>query len=170
MIATEYGQEMQVSDFVELINDTEELSAKNIFKGCDGVLVSYISSTDEWVVEFLDSYNYGAFAVAKAKTKDLKYTGPHLPEFLSEFLEEINKPDFYTHSELKPPKFKEYDKVILINDKPQYLEEGLKKGDIGCVMSDYAIKNHWWVIFSEANTGNDIADTCVHEDDIELAE
>ena len=64
---------MQVSDFVELLNDNEELNVKNIFKGTSGVLVSYISASEEWVVMFLDRYNYGAYAVAKAKSADLKY-------------------------------------------------------------------------------------------------
>ena len=157
-------------DFVELVNDTEELSAKNIFKGIHGVLISYIDLADEWIVKFFDDNNYGVFAVAKVKSKDLKYIRPYFPHFLSELIEQINSPDFYSHTELKPPKFKEYDCVVLLNEKPQYVKEGLKKGDIGCVMCTHAIRNRWYVIFSDAETGDDIADLCVHEDDIELTE
>ncbi|MCH5158672.1 MAG: hypothetical protein J1F33_05710 [Clostridiales bacterium] len=159
---------MQVSDFVKLINDTEELSAKNIFKGCGGVLVSYIAATDEWIVQFLDPYNYGAFAVAKAKTKDLKYSSDMHPDWIKDFLDEIKGPDFYTHTKLKPPKFKEHDEVILINEKPQYVEAGIKKGDKGVVMFGYAIRSKWDVIFSDEETGFDIAELEVHEDDIKV--
>lgn len=159
---------MQISDFVELINDNEELRAKNIFKGMDGVLVSYISATDEWIVKFQDDYNWGAYVIAKAKTKDLKYCSPYPKEILSEFLEQINDPDFYTHTELKSPKFKEYDRVVLTKDKPKYENEGVKKGMIGCIMSSYAIRNKWQVIFSDWETGDDIADITVHEEDMEL--
>ncbi len=159
---------MERSDFVKLINDNEELRAKNIFKGMDGVLISYINTTDEWIVKFQDDNNWGAYAIAKAKTKDLKYCSPYPKEILSEFLEQINDPDFYTHTELTPPKFKEYDRIMLIKDKPKYNNEGVKTGMIGCVMSSYAIQNKWQVIFSDVNTGDDIADLTVHEDDMEL--
>ncbi|MCH5350886.1 MAG: hypothetical protein J1F39_02830 [Clostridiales bacterium] len=157
---------MQISDYVRLINDTEELSAKNIFKGFDGILVSYISATDEWVVEFFDSYNFGEFAVAKAKTKDLEYTGPYTPELLDEFLEEIKSPDFYTHTQLKPPKFKEYDRVIITKVKPEYEKHGVKKGMHGCIASTYAIRSKWNVLVSVKPSYD--ADIDVHEDDMEL--
>ena len=161
---------MQVSDFVKLINDTEELNAKNIFNGCGGVLVSYISAADEWIVQFLDPYNYGAFAIAKAKTKDLKYSSEMHSEWIRGFLEEIESPDFYTHTELNPPKFKENDTVVLVNEKPEYTKVGLKRGNIGCVAIGYAIRSKWDVIFSDQETGFDIAELAVHEDDIELAD
>ena len=159
---------MEKYDFVDLVNDTEELSAKNIFKGYGGVLVSYINSSDEWIVKFLDPYNYGSFAIAKAKTKDLVYTS-RLPEsWIDRFNEQVESPDFYTHTELKPPKFKENDWVVLVNEKPRYVEAGLKKGDVGCVMFGYAIQSQWEVIFSDEETGFDIAELEVHEDDLEL--
>ncbi len=161
---------MERSDFVELINDNEELRAKNIFKGNGGVLVSYIGATDEWIVMFLDKYNYGTYAIAKAKSVDLKYTSQMYAGWKEKFNVQIRDPDFYTHTEFKLPKFKEYDKVRLINDKPAYEKEGVKKGMIGCVMSTYAIQSEWQVIFSEEGTARDIADLAVHEDDLELIE
>ncbi len=159
---------MERSDFVKLINDNEELRDKNIFKGMDGVLVSYISATDEWIVKFQSKYYFGDYAVVKVKAIDIKYTSTYPSELLPEFLEQINNPNFYTHTKLKPPKFKEFDHVRLINDKPEYEKEGVKKGMDGCVMFNYAIRNKWGVIFSEKGTGEDIADICVHEDDLEL--
>lgn len=159
---------MQVSDFVELINDTEELSAKNIFKGCGGVLVSYISATDEWIVQFLDPHNYGAFAVAKAKNKDLKYSAEMHPDWIKDFLDEIESPDFYTHTELKPPKFKEYDSVIITKDKPEYEKYGVKKGMRGCIASTYAIRSQWSVLVSIKPSYDE--DIEIHEDDMELVD
>ena len=161
---------MEKSNFVKLINDTEELSAKHIFKDIYGILISYISEAKEWIVLFMDSYNHGAYAVAKAKAEDLNFVDKMPEDWIKEFNAIIESPDFYTHTELKPPKFKEYDLVMLINDKPRYQKEGVKKGMTGCVMLNYAIKNHWEVIFSEDGTGHDIADIDVHEDDLELIE
>ncbi len=56
-------------DFVDIINDNEELRSKNIFKGYGGVLISYINTTDEWIVEVLNSHNTGRYAVAKLMRK-----------------------------------------------------------------------------------------------------
>lgn len=159
---------MKVSDFVKLINDNEELRAKNIFKGISGVLVSYIGAADEWIVQFLDDYNYGAYAVARAKSADLKFCSEMCSEWVNEFKEQINGRDFYTHTELKPPKFKEYDSVIIINDKPEYEKYGVKKGMTGCIASAYAIRNEWNVLVS-LEPGKD-ADINVHEDDLQLVE
>ena len=36
------------------------------------------------------------------------------------------------------------------------------------VMSEYAIRNKWDVIFSEEDSCRDIAEICVDEDDLEL--
>ncbi len=46
-------KDMERFDFVNIINDNEELRSKNIFKGHYGVLISYINATDEWIVEVL---------------------------------------------------------------------------------------------------------------------
>ncbi|MCH5164066.1 MAG: hypothetical protein J1F36_03530 [Clostridiales bacterium] len=156
---------MERSDFVKLINDNEELRAKNIFKGYKGTIISYIKDTNEWIVLFMDPFNYGKYAVARVKANDLKV----MLKYESHFLEEIEAdPDFYTHTELKPPKFKEYDHVRLINDKPAYAKEGVKKGMEGCVIFNYAVNSKWGVIFSEKGTARDIANICVHEDDLEF--
>ncbi|MCH5164429.1 MAG: hypothetical protein J1F36_05375 [Clostridiales bacterium] len=157
---------MQISDFVELINDNEELRNKNIFKGISGFLVSYIDTTDEWIVKFLDDNNWGAYAVAKVKTKDLNFLHSYPQPKLSKFHEQINMPDFYTHTELKLPKFKEYDFVKIINNKPEYEKHGVKKGMTGCIASTYAINGEWNVLVSLKPWKD--ADIEVHEDDMEL--
>ncbi len=161
---------MKVTDFVKLINDNDELRVRNIHKGLSGVLVAYIDMTDEWLVQFLDDHNYGAYAVAKVKAKDIRFSSLMPDEWASEFLKTIKDPKFYTHTELKPPKFKEYDKVVLVKDKSRYEKDGVKKGMIGCVVSTNAIRSEWEVIFSEEGTARDIADIDVHEDDLELVE
>ena len=157
---------MEKYDFVELINDNEELRAKNILSGQGGVTVSYISATDEWIVMFLDGYNYGAYAVAKAKTIDLKFKSKMPAEWIKTFEMELVNTDFYTHTKLKPPKFKEYDFVRIINDKPEYEKHGVKKGMTGCIASTYAIKGEWNVLVSLEPWKD--ADIEVHEDDMEL--
>lgn len=161
---------MKETDFVELINDNEELRSKNIRKGIHGVLVSYISASDEWIVRFFDDYNYGEYAVAKAKTADLRYSSDMPDSWKKGAIAISERKDFYTHTELRPPKFKEFDKVMLIRDKECYAKEGVRKGMTGCVMFDHAYGSKWDVIFSEDGTARDIAEINVHEDDIEVVD
>ena len=159
---------MEKYDFIKLIEDDEELRSKNIFKGYHGSLVSYISPTDEWIVMIYDPYYKGNYAVVKVKSSALKFSQSRSHSTIKEHIEFISRPDFYTHTALRPPKFREYDHVRLICDKPEYNSEGVHKGDDGCVMFSYAHGKRWDVLFSEHGTGEDIADIMVNEDDLEL--
>ncbi len=161
---------MKVSDFVELVRDNEELRSKNIYAGQHGVLLARIDLSDEWFVRFLDDNNYGAYAVAKVKAKDLIFSSEYPDEWLPEFMEQLNDPEIYSHTELKPAKFKEHDWVVLTKDKPEYEKKGVRKGMVGCVMCEYAIRYKWNVIFCDENSWHDIAEICVHEDDLEIVE
>ncbi len=60
------------------------------------------------------------------------------------------------------------DLVELINEKPSYLEAGVKLGDFGAVVSEKSINGQWQVIFSEFYTGKDIADILVSEEDLKI--
>ena len=61
------------------------------------------------------------------------------------------------------------DLVELINEKPSYLEAGVKLGDFGAVVSEKSINGQWQVIFSEFYTGKDIADILVSEEDLKIS-
>lgn len=160
---------MQRLDRIIIRNETEELSKKNIHKGYWGFTVDFINASKEWVVCVFDEYNRGVFAVVRISEKDLQLGKPATDGLKKIWLEIIEKPDFFTHTELRNPKFKEYDKVMLMVDKPKYANVGLKKGDIGCVMAQYAIRNKWYVIFTVDPDEEDI-DMTVDMDDIELVD
>ncbi len=160
---------MERLDRVIILNETEELSKKNIHKGYRGFLVEYISASKEWVVCILDNYNDGAYAVVKVAEKDLEPGNPATDDLKKIWERIIAKPDFYTHMELRKPKFQEYDKVMLMVDKPKYAKAGLKKGDIGCVMFPYAVLNDWGVYFAVEGADEDIY--CdVDMDDMEVVD
>lgn len=63
---------------------------------------------------------------------------------------------------------KEYDVVELIRDRECYAEEGVYKGMFGGIMSEEPINGKWYVIFSEYETGRDIADIMVREEDLRV--
>lgn len=157
---------MEQFDFVNITSDTEELRSKNIFKGYGGVLISHISQTDEWIVKVLDPHNSGRYAVATIKADDLKFV-LHYPERdVYQIRNLIETEEFYTHTELKPPKFKEYDHVRLLNDKDAYKREGVTKGMDGYILCDHAIMDKWDVEFELKPHG--VTDFPVHQDDLEL--
>ncbi len=158
---------MKKLDRITIKNETEELNKKNIHKGYGGFLVDYISASKEWIVCVIDDFNYGAYAVVRVSEKDLETGNPAADDLKEIWQRVIEKPDFYTHTELKKPKFKEYDKVMLMVDKPKYAKVGLKKGDMGCVMVSYAMCNKWYVSFTIDTSKEDI-DMDVDMDDIEI--
>ncbi|MDE6004793.1 MAG: hypothetical protein K2G88_05340, partial [Oscillospiraceae bacterium] len=63
---------------------------------------------------------------------------------------------------------KEYDLIEMIVEKDNYSKHGVHKGMRGVVMQNHAIMNKWYVIFSDNETGEDIADILVHENDFKV--
>lgn len=54
-------------------------------------------------------------------------------------------------------------------EKKEYAKYGVHKGMQGVVMESYCIDSCYYVIFTDENTAEDIADISVHEDDLILA-
>ncbi len=159
---------MERYDTVTLTADSEELSSKNIFKGTSGTLVSYISATDEWIVAFCDPNNHGRYAVDKAKASDLKWEFSATEDEAYDMEKFYSRRDFYNHTELMPPKFKENDRVRLINEKPKYTKKGIKKGMVGIICSDHAVLDEWLVAFLQEDTGIPSMLTGMDADDLEF--
>lgn len=161
---------MKEFNLIELVNNNTKLNEKGIFKGNNGVLITLIPHSLDWIVMFLNPKNLGDYAVAVVNEKDLNYVGELPKETKLTYKEIVNRLDFFDHIALTPLKLKEYDKVALAVDKPKYQKEGVIKGMIGCIMSEQAINGEHQVIFSENNTGKDIADIMISEDDLILIE
>ena len=155
--------ELQMFDEVKLKREIEEYAKKGIGKGCDGVVIEVKEGI--CTVIFLSPWNYGDYAVAKAKKEDLEFLGKS--QFAEEWRSYISKIKREKDSFI-PCDVKEYDKVELIVEKPKYAIEGVHKGMTGCVMSSYAINNKWQIIFSEDGTGKDIADIGVAREDFKV--
>ena len=96
---------------------------------------------------FLNPKNVGDYAVATVSEHDLIRLGSLPADTIAEIKEVANRPDFFEHTSFLPVRFKEYDMVELTVDKPKYKKEGVKKGMRGCVMSEYAIKGQWQIMF-----------------------
>ena len=158
---------MKILEDVKLNEELEELSQRGIHKDYTGTIAKI--DGDIYTVWFFNPKNYGEFAFAKVNKKYLSpdkivYHNRLLLE-MEEFLANV-KMEKYT--KLSECDVKEYDAVELIVEKPKYAIEGVHKGDRGCVISTYAIDNHWEIIFSERGTGKDIAQIGVAREDFKI--
>ena len=161
---------MRQYESVKLKNEVNDLQEKGIDVNTLGVLIYQIASSGQWIVMFLNSKNLGDYAVATVSERDLIRLGSLPATTISEVKEVANRPNFFEHTSFLPIRFKEYDMVELTVDKPKYKKEGVEKGMRGCVMSEYAIKGQWQIIFSEEGTGKDVADIMVSEEDFILVQ
>ena len=154
---------MKKYKFMEIIKINDDLKKRHISLGTTGILLdlNYINAK----VLLCNNNNWGEYCVIEVNQNCIKETGDvanRLGSEIEEFLKNTNvseKIDFDT------PKFKEYDVVELIVEEEKYSRHGIHKGMKGIIMEKYAIKNKWLVIFSD-EFGKDIADICVHQNDI----
>lgn len=154
-------------DMVTLIKSVEELVPRGITQGCGGVIVQV--NAQDYRVMFMDGNNYGNGIFATVGKNDVKYLSTFPIQFqkqLEEYLASVDINDGTDTFILCD--VKEYDKVEMIVEKTKYAIEGVHKGMAGCVMSSYAIKNEWLIVFSEEGTGKDIAELCVSREDFKV--
>lgn len=155
---------------VKLNEEVEELTKKGIHKGYEGTIAKI--NGDIYTVWFFNPNNRGEFAFAEV---DKKYLVPDkivYPERLLLEMEEFFanvKMERYTH--LTECDVKEYDKVELLVEKPQYAVEGVHKGAHGCVWQSYAIDGKWGILFYNVGENHDQeVELNVHREDFKIIE
>lgn len=157
---------MQLYDNIKLIDEIEELAQKGIHRGYLGTVVKCYN--DSFIICFYNPKNLGEYAFAEVNKKSVEFVIRPEEKIIFEmeaFVSSV-KMERYTH--LTECDVKEYDAVELIVEKSKYTIEGVHKGDRGCVISRYAIDNHWEIIFSERGTGKDIAQIGVDRADFKI--
>ena len=158
---------MKVLEDVRLNEEVQELANRGIHKGYEGTIAKI--NGDIYTVWFFNPKNYGEFAFVEVHKQ---YLVPdkivYHKKLLLEMEEFISNAKMETYTKLTECDVQEYDAVELIVEKPKYAIEGVHKGDRGCVISTYAIDNHWEIIFSERGTGKDIAQIGVDREDFKI--
>jgi hypothetical protein len=158
---------MRELEDVILNEEIDELAQKGIHKGYEGTIAKI--NGDIYTVWFFNPKNYREFAFAEVNKKYLIPDKSDYPKrLLLEMEEFINKVNMEKYTHLTECDVQEYDAVELIVEKPKYTIHGVHKGDRGCVISTYAIDNHWEIIFSERGTGKDIAHIGVDRNDFKI--
>lgn len=145
---------MKVLEDVKLNEELEELAQRGIHKGYEGTIAKI--NGDIYTVWFFNPNNRGEFAFAEVNKKYLIPDKIVYPERLLLEMEEFFanvKMDF--NKCLTECDVKEYDKVELLVEKPQYAFEGVHKGAQGCVLFPYAIEGRWGILFYNVGENND---------------
>ncbi len=158
---------MKKFDMVNLVKNIDDLVRRGITQGCGGIIVQV--NEKNYRVMFMNGNNYGNGIFATVNEKDVKYLSTFPVQFRAELEEFLNSVDINDETgAFVLCDVKEYDKVELIVEKSKYANEGVHKGMVGCIISSYAINNQWLVVFSEKETGKDIADICVDREDFKV--
>lgn len=156
---------LETYDNVFLNNELDELAVKGIHKGCSGIILDI--KIDICFVRFRNYKNYGDYACVNVNKKHLDYNCKEPEEYIPNW-ERFKATGNLKKDSFKPQKFNEYDLVELTVEKEKYAKYGVHKGMQGVVMENYCIDSDYYVIFTDENTAEDIADLCVNEDDLIL--
>lgn len=156
---------LKIYDNIKLNTELDDLSEKGIHKGCTGIILD--KNADICFVRFRNTKNKGDYACININQKYLDFWIKEESENIPNWERFKVKGDL-TKDSFKPQKFLEYDLVELTVEKEKYAKFGIHKGMRGVVMENYCIDSDYYVIFTDESTAEDIADLCVHEDDLIL--
>lgn len=161
---------MKILEDVKLNEEIDELAQRGIHKGYEGTIAKI--NGDIYTVWFFNPNNRGEFAFAEVNKKYLTPDKIVYPERLLLEMEEFFanvKMERYIH--LTECDVKEYDKVELLVEKPQYAFEGVHKGAHGCVWQSYAIDGKWGILFYNVGENCDQeVELNVHREDFKIIE
>lgn len=101
-------------------------------------------------VLFMNDYKHGDYCVYPVEVTQLSLVKFEMNASFIEYFDKLSlQINEKTKDYLFPLKFKEYDEVELVCDKPKYAKYGMGKGTRGFVIIDYAIDNHILVDFGD---------------------
>ena len=160
---------MKVYDNIRLIEEVKALSEKGIHKGYNGLIVKI--EGDIYTVCFFNPYNFGESAYAKVNKKFLKFSSRVDEKIILEMEEHFANKKINFDKCLTECDVKEYDKVELLVEKPQYAFEGVHKGAHGCVWQSYAIDGKWGILFYNVGENhNQEVELNVYREDFKIIE
>ena len=108
---------------------------------------------------FLNKLCLGDYAIKDIEKYDAVIENADLPNNIAENLEKsLNKLLKNSKTEFEKAKFKQFDEVMLIDDKGKYKKFGLNSGDTGVVIEDISITGSVFVDFSKQTKENPYGD------------
>lgn len=152
---------MKKHELVKLLSN----DYRGIKKGDYGV-VSTVSENKSEVMFFSD-YNIGDYAVISIKNDDLEVANERLPRKLIIEISRIFNDKIFKNAFDEMP-IKEYDEVELIVDNAECTKHGIKKGDRGIVVIDYAVQGSILVDFTRILPDGKCIGDCISVDIMDL--
>ena len=157
---------MKKFDIVKLKHNNQKYLDCN--KDYFGIITNMLSDMCE--VLFFNEKNWGDYIILKINISNLIFI-KNLPEKYQRELENfITSNKFVNKEQFIQNKFNEYDLVEVTTEKEAYTKFGVHKGMKGVIMQNHAIKGGWYVIFTNEQTGEDIADVIINENDLKIME
>ena len=144
---------MKLYDNVKLEKEIKELAKKGIHQGYIGLIVKIDGNI--FTICFYNPYNLGEYAFAKVNKSELSLVARADDKVIAEMKEYFGSINFETDTSLSKCDIKEYDKVELLVEKPEYAVEGVHKGAYGCVWHPYAIEGKWSILFYNVGDSHD---------------
>lgn len=159
---------MEKYDVIELIQDVDYLNNKNILKGFCGNVISI--ENKNCCVMFFNKLNLGEYIITNVDVQFLRVIGKLSNKIIKELEEKIDNFKINKVEKFSVPLFQKLDYVEVIVEKEQYAHDGVHKGMRGFIMEEQKILNYYNVVFSDPQTGLDIANLNILEDDLKKIE
>ncbi len=151
---------MKKFDFVKLIN-ADYCEKYDLPKWEHGFIIK-ISTNDSCDVLFFNPRNMGDYEIVNIKNKDFEVDKESFPkELQEELVKKLASKDFVYKDKFKPNLINDYDAVELIVKKEKYVEYGIHKSAIGCVMDSNAVDNYVLVDFSWVDENGNYLGDCI---------
>lgn len=159
--------ELKKFNFVKVKTLNDELICKGIKENTFGFLYEIFETYAR--VIFMNLENIGDYACVDVELNNLELVGELPKQYISEVKNLIDNLEPLKHDSFAVSQFKEYDEIEVVVEKEKYAKNGVHKGMRGVIMADYAIQGSWYVIFTDNQTGEDIASAVINEKDMKLA-
>lgn len=143
-----------------LLKNSDKYKNYNLTENSHGIVTKINFA---WVsVLFFNDKNVGEYIIAEIDKNDLEIMKEKLPaKIISELISQTEKINRNAKDKIGPPKIANYTLVELAAEKPEYVKNGIHKGDKGVVIDDNTIKNYVEVDFSEIDKDGNYSGDCI---------
>ena len=150
---------MKKFDLIILKNE-EPYKQYNLEKNMHGIVLECNYNILD--VLFFNPKNLGDYIIIKISKNDVVEEKEKLPEnIITELNLKLESILSKTKEKFKPLSVKAYDNVELLVEDNKYSKYGIHKGDIGCVMDDYAVQDYVEVDFSGIDQNGNYYGDCI---------
>ncbi len=150
---------MKKFDLIKLKNE-EPYKQYNLEKNMHGIVLE--CNYNILNVLFFNPKNLGDYIIIKISKNDVVEEKEKLPEnIITELNLKLESIFSKTKENFKPLSVKAYDNVELLVEDNKYSKYGIHKGDIGCVMDDYAVQDYVEVDFSGIDQDGNYYGDCI---------